>query len=830
MPAMLSAPRFLLATKIAAGDIQTFENSLATIGRSFLGPKAPQLFKHEIGFQILDSDDDNTRAVGVFGFRVGKRLLYVPVFYRDGRVKGTEQLRDPKRKVCVPLSDNWVNKFLHEQGDQPALKMPRTANKDNAQPSLWQLKYPPSKYASEDLTLIQKDLARAIAREMGQVKQASAADDFDLIRFAQDHPVLLEAIGDLAVKYAWFGDALQKFHGREKIAQAMAQAKPVDRTVDLFAPVYDPRIVPPTAKQAAESALTVVRVTTVRLRHVGQPGGPKVEALYDPAEWEDLRVGKNIYRDKRGPENKSKVTLWVGGSLSDGETLSNPSEHGVYEVLGNGHEYYKCAVLTPLVGWGPAIGRCLVYRLSDGAWCYAHPNAVWVRGQADQPELRKWVESLPAVKAKVDGVPQGTHAAIARVTENPGAGGFEATVPWTKHDGDSSECWPMSPPTEDRPFWGAFDPWMDRTDGFRGKAIQSLTSKGPTIHDTSRKDQSHEFEVEVFDECSRPVVHGHQLYLPVDCYLIKLDDKRFRPGDGSDPERVLFARNHSAGDKKVELEKMAYSWHVQDPRDGRTYRFKEGTDLEAHLVESHGLSVDDAQKLMSRLTQTKRAVVQIKYAADYRSIQMPDTGLALNFPGAPTLPFDQVAAPASFADDVVPSETGSSVSVPIQDMLMQPGAPDRYRPYPVQHGVQTRLPGIGNDDSSGTPGGGPTDKDLQAVATTADGDRRDLFDTASLATLVKHKRLDTLLSGSRNKLGAAVTELGDDLAHLYWNTDEWAEKFGEGEIGPLEDQMLSQFEKLGELVLTMQEKTIDDTIDPGILPTIAPSDASEQGD
>lgn len=836
-PPYRTSARFSFMAKIAAGDVQTFENSLATIGRSFLSPKAPGLFKHEIGFQILDSDDDNTRAVGVFGFRVGKRLLYVPLFYRNGVVKGTEQLRDPKRKICVPLSDNWVNKFLSEQGDEPPQRIARTANKDHAQPSLWQLKYPPSKYASanfdDDATQeIRKDLARAI-----NPKKAVCEYDLgvDLVKMAAAHPKLLTALGDLAVTYSWFGDALEKFHGREKIAAALTAA-PAIPAIDLFAPVYDPRIVPPLPviqKAASNDSLTIIRASTVRLRRVGLPGGPKVEALYDPEEWEDLRVGNNVYKDNRGPDLKSKVTVWVGGTMPDGETMSNPSEHGVYEVLGPGHEFVRCAVLTPLVGWGPSVGRCLVVRLDDGAWCYAHPNAVWVRGQADQGALGKWVEDLPTVKNTVDGFQRsGTYAAVARVTAAETAGGFAATIPFTKHDADSESVWPLAAPNRDRPFWGPFNPWEDRIDLYRGEAVTGHScSNGPSIHDSSR-DEHGDHSIEVFDECSQPVVHGRQLYLPTGCHLVKLDGKRFRPGSGSDPERVLFSRRYGVGDKKVELAKEAYNWVVTDPRTDASVKFANAADAEAYLVESHGFDVPDARKFMAAITpRQKQAAVLVAYAEPYKQAAHPDMGLAHNYPGAPSMPFDQVMAPASFADDIVPSETGLSASIPIEDMLMQSSAPDRYRPHPVGHGVQTRLPGIGNDDDNGNPtSAGPSSRDLQAVATSSGTGKRDLFDTASLATLVKYKRLDSLLHDTRGILGKAVTALGDDLAHLYWNTDEWSDRFGEGEIGPLEDRLRSQFEELGELALTLQEKAVEDGLDAGILPEMSPADNSEQSD
>jgi hypothetical protein len=588
---------------------------------------------------------------------------------------------------------------------------------------------------------------------------------------------------------------------------------------------------------------------------------------------------------------------------------------------------------------------------------------VWVRGQGDLPELGKWVDKLPKVKDKVEGVSgsENYRVGIARVNAGEGAGAFSATVPFMvpTHDGDA---YFMSNPTYDKPYWGQFDTWEDN----------------PHIHTGTRRDHAHT-RVEVFDEASQPWMHGNQLYLPTGCHLAELSSgkgKRLYLGDGTDPERVLFARNSGNGDKKVEVHKMATAWVVSDPRTDKQASFDTYTDAEAYLVDNHGLGVPDAKKMISQVMRNKEAAVLVKYAPDYvkaadlpmpndmglahgtpkpsiatsilndpktptpggvgkgewyprlnegrnmwgepspivsaaaprgpgisnylsvpgikpdpildpniagatkpissetpanrptsiygssynpptigvekptlpvsepkpapmpgvvpgmakgaADVTEPNMGLARNYPNAPTLPFDLISAPSSFADDIVPTETSSSMSVPINDMLTQSTSFDRERAYPTDYGVQTEMPGIGNGPRSSLMGS--TNNDLEAVAAAAQSGQRELFDTAALAALVKHKSLGSLLSESRTSIGKAVTGLADLLAHLYWNTDEWAERFGEGEIGPLEDQMRSQFEKLGDLQLTLQEEAVSEGMDAGILPEMKPSDGSEQPD
>ena len=72
-----------------------------------------------------------------------------------------------------------------------------------------------------------------------------------------------------------------------------------------------------------------------------------------------------------------------------------------------------------------------------------------------------------------------------------------------------------------------------------------------------------------------------------------------------------------------------------------------------------------------------------------------------------------------------------------------------------------------------------------------------------------------------------VSDLGDILAHMAWNTEEWSDQFGRSEIGPLEDQVRDLFDGLGDLYLTLKEKTIAGDPDAGILPDEKPGDATD---
>ena len=89
-----------------------FEQALSNLAHAYLRDKAPGLLDFEVGFQLLERNQENTKAVGVVGFKVGSMWLYVPIFFLRGELKGHELLYIKDQDVFVPLKENWLNYLL----------------------------------------------------------------------------------------------------------------------------------------------------------------------------------------------------------------------------------------------------------------------------------------------------------------------------------------------------------------------------------------------------------------------------------------------------------------------------------------------------------------------------------------------------------------------------------------------------------------------------------------------------------------------------------------------------------------------------------------------
>jgi len=92
-----------------------FERTFADLAYARLRDKAPSLLDFLIGFQLIDKNDEETHAIGVFGFKVGGEWVYAPVFFINGELKGHELMYIKNQDAFVPMTEEWVNYILNRR-------------------------------------------------------------------------------------------------------------------------------------------------------------------------------------------------------------------------------------------------------------------------------------------------------------------------------------------------------------------------------------------------------------------------------------------------------------------------------------------------------------------------------------------------------------------------------------------------------------------------------------------------------------------------------------------------------------------------------------------
>ena len=110
-------------TKLA-GDIRPgrpeIERAFAEQAYSFIKAKAGGLMEDQwcLGFELIHSNDDNSRIIGAFVFRVGPTLWLAPVFFLNGQIKGDQFLWNSKKKLLVPLCNEWAEHIIRTSSSQ----------------------------------------------------------------------------------------------------------------------------------------------------------------------------------------------------------------------------------------------------------------------------------------------------------------------------------------------------------------------------------------------------------------------------------------------------------------------------------------------------------------------------------------------------------------------------------------------------------------------------------------------------------------------------------------------------------------------------------------
>lgn len=103
---------------MSASDTNTgFENAFAEAAYADVKTKAPGLTTYMVGFQILDVNEDETRAAAVFGFKINSTWIYVPVFFINGRIRGMDMMYVKDHDLFEPLQDDWVSYLLSKKPD-----------------------------------------------------------------------------------------------------------------------------------------------------------------------------------------------------------------------------------------------------------------------------------------------------------------------------------------------------------------------------------------------------------------------------------------------------------------------------------------------------------------------------------------------------------------------------------------------------------------------------------------------------------------------------------------------------------------------------------------
>lgn len=799
------------------GNDVPFEQAFSNLAHAFLRDKAPSLLDHELGFQLLDRDQENKKAVGVMGFKVGSSLLLAPIFFLQGEIKGHELLYLKNQDLFVPLKENWLNYILNRK---PNI-LGEGVNRDTqalgvTQPDINQLSDSPNKFASvisrypawlrPAMPVIAymarptfPEAAAAISTELH--KYAAQVDLHDLIQSAS--LPMLDCLVATCQRYPKVAAAFDQWYGLESLEPAIKRAGERARVASVF---------DATGSRRPRNSTTYKQGSVLDIEHPEKTGALRI-ITYDltvqttvprglnEEDAEKLLRDRVLIKDERGDDAVS-----VEVKETTGQTLFNPTETGLYQVLVKPGKFEKCFIAYFPYGPNGREQFCTVVRVGDKAnWINIHPSRVWCESRIVGDAYDDWFNGLRDATSLTEtdktryiligarGHCTCPFSVKGTLGDAQGASSYEVDFRDYCNDQQQRSALTGRRAYEDSVYDdGSYSKYSDgqriHLDAKGGTALRSsrgdvyvptgtkLLNVEPSKADSSRKGNDggcYPCDATSDSQSKSPPIRPGNI---LDMDIVRLDTPAKEAGE-INPAIDLgtpkdLQREHRR--KTAALKVFHDGIEVQINQSPRT------TPLGAliDLVRVHGLREKAARDLLRRAETNPWHVVRtrIKYADPY----MTEAG-----PIAPAFPA---------------AEYGGGNMMGFQGPTMQPQ--EQLLEVPGMSAANT-------DPNIYNPANVPDPMGVQQVEQAAATGQKEIFDTAMVGTLLKAVRDDTMVDRYIAKLMAGMDSLGRILFSFYWHGNEFADRYGKADMPELEDSLRNAFEMLGDCILFLKQKTIE---------------------
>lgn len=754
------------------GDDGAFEQAFSNLAHAYLRDSAPRLLDHEIGFQLLDRNQENTKAVGIFAFKLGSQWLYAPVFFLNGDLKGHELLYIKNQDMFVPLKENWVNYLMNRKPSILGSGVDKNLTSlGQRQPDFTQLSRSPAKFGSAQPTL--KEMMTAVMPTLARTATMNTKLAFEELGASLNLATFLNNARldtiNLLVKSCQsapkLAAALDGFHGLSIVSDAIKAAKARD------AEAQSTSILKAAApKKAADEGKLTVIAPNVTVQEKLPPGSTEEDQ-------EKLLRDGVLITDRRGDDEVSVPYL-----VQMERKLFNPTESGLYHVLVKPGEIEQCYVAIFPQGAARRQNFVTVVRTSGKPdWVNTRSDHVFCLNRIEGEEFDSWFNGLPEANS-ISG--SGRYMAINkngdatvpfRKLKEYGETGMEATVyevhleDHTKHPprgGCDDSCYTDPHGLTYNKYRDGVRLHLNGKDGssLRVSMGDIYVPRGYKLLKVSKGEDDGELEGQDTCGCGES------------------DPPALMPGNLADAQLMLMQKTSSLA---VYHKGASVEMHTHFPSRtiGHTgFIEKELSEKQAlvSLVSKHGFRESVARELLSRARTHRKYACQVKYADPY--------GPPMMIHGAPTAPADPgpVMGGESIMGTNIPTQLGIDVGVPVDGMRASNTDRSVYNP-------NTQL----------------DQKAVSQVLDAASTGQREIFDTAMIGTMLRAVRDDGLVDRYMGDLTKGLDKLGRILFMFYWHGDRFAERYGKADMPELEDSLRNAFEMLGDVILFLKQKTIE---------------------
>lgn len=804
-----------------AGPTGTFESNFSNIAHAYIKESSPLLMPYELGFQVLDKNEQETKAIGITAFKLGKEFIYAPAFFLQGQLKGHELLYLKNQDMFVPNKDSWVNYFLNRRPSVLGEPVERNLVNIGVQPpNLYQLSRSPNKFASavERLSPWAKEALPALAyiattnpANDNKYKGISDLPSFlkkegravvkTLIASFKDNPKLASVINDL-YGLSIVDEAVQEIQKEIKAAMSRSVLKSAAGTkcvntaggVRCFNKPEKKLPMKPKSVVDSSNEINTEPGDMMKTSAIGDPIDPGVTysqqdklrvftydavmehgILLEDLDHHDrskLLKDKVLIQDKR-PDPDVNLAYEVESPVR----VQNPGETGLYDVLTKSNTFEKCLIIIgPYRNCGREDFATLVkVDGTDGgrAWINIHPSHLWCAHQYTREEFEDWWEKLTEPKSF-----QKSYSALYVVVGNTGDGSLPFSVHKEISDGDR-KVYDVS--FKSYAEKGRADHlWMHNPRLMRYRGNYDYFGPNSRIVLTGKRG-------------ARLRSHGEELYVPSDYRLLELRPDRDNDDDcmgicscdaHSEPSPIEPGNQL---DIDLLIGRKTASVKIYDTGTEVVINDKRMPKLAAliHLVRDYRLREKQARILLKRASDNTVARFRIKRSDEYYDMQH-------NYPTTPPIP-EQPTGYDVMTGGKIPTQNIGEWNLKIPDMSAH--KTDRMIYHPTNNMDPEWNAGI--------------DRQAQnAAMQAAQSGQREIFDTAMIGGLLKTVRDDNMIDRYMGDLTKGLDRLGRILFLFYWHNEKFADRFGKDELIELEESIRNSFEYLGDLILFLRQKDV----------------------
>jgi hypothetical protein len=761
--------------EVAAGPNSTeLERALAQMAESHISSKAPLLSRYLLGFQMLKKREDETRACGIFAYKVGTELVYIPVFCLNGELYGQELMYLVSKDQFVPSDEKWVNYLLSRKPLEPGKVELRSRSEipqhTSYHPNLMTSGLKLSAYSTPEKEIpvldpiYTLDALRRVFKEASMRPQPEndlsellyddgwkiASDEMLLENlfkqssratklasaWCDTYPVysrlltsLLGVRGVLPYETEW-----QKRAEFSKQLQVTAKAPPtLSEYLDSLKP-----------KQADAPEFT--KVAVYKIDEIAEH-----QFMYMPEETVSRIYKCGYYVADMRTEKLAEVVETNGES-----DIANPSEPGLYDVFMADGTFKEAYILRRSDLEGKDERWLIYFTEGDKLYNIDKLQEVWVTSTHSKPD---WFNKLEKVGRKA----KGDHAdsdALARhghpedlivvPTGDVVTGEFET-------EGDSFVRYDCG----DRLI-------LLRT-GNSQHGFRLLSSGQPSDH--------------------RWRGTSHTITIPKDSYRLRVVRQYREANLGSRAYWFELIRSGTVPVKIQKLNRESENYLVDDI----THQDKSAA-LEALMI-GHCLDQATAEMLLKEASNIYPRTLNRLRTKTAFSGRLPQDDFSVNFPDKPV---------SSHGITGVPVEQQIEIEEPI-DALRPEGDLDTLYKETYPGALPPDEESFSHENSVPPE---PNQSDIQSASQAAANGQKDFVSSRMLMSLLRELDDDSLIYKYITIFEKACDTLGRLYMQLLWRTDAFEERFGRTQLKEFREMIVNLFRDMGDFICYLRERDV----------------------